>query len=211
MENPQTILNFLNDLASDNGAKHVLEQFISDYLSKNGLYHVYFRQADPCLGGHSQKDITLLKTFIDNESALKWVIENGRSIVEEQEDNYADNRIVLTIIHHDNIGNYCAGDEPNHFYNICDKMYPSFAFSPNGYKLLLEENLENNHFIWSDNSNLHWINYHKNDGTHVVGCSIDELKMIEDTEYLVKFYEKCNTTPVMKTVIDEQSINFVPK
>lgn len=75
----------------------------------------------------------------------------------------------------------------SHHY-ISGKQYLNFSFSSNGYELLLRENMYTNDMIF-DTKILTWIHYYKDDGTHIIGASIEELRNMDNCEDLIMFYE----------------------
>lgn len=113
---------------------------VTQYLDENGLYYVYFRKQDtntnPDIGYDNEP--MLLKAFGTQKEAEKWILEHGNDIVTEQEENY-DSPIVLMIIYDKNEGVIEPGHTVAYGFGISDKMYPTYAFSKEGYKMLKKE------------------------------------------------------------------------
>jgi len=139
---------------------------VTQYLNQHGLYHVYFRLQDPNTKKerHPLDDddqVILLKSFATQKEAEVWILEHGKDIVADQEDNYAK-PVVITIIYDTNEGLFYPGENPAHFNMISTHTYPTFAFSKKGYKMLIKE-YDNN--VSSGNikkrKSLDWIHYVK--------------------------------------------------
>lgn len=192
-----TVQNILDNLTVNEETTPILDEFVinylnnnknllNQYLDQNGLYHVYYRQKD-CSTNKRQKNIMLLKSFVTEGAAIKWIVKNGEIIVDENEPNYIDERVVLTIVPSDNYGVYVTGNEPSCLSGIATRKYLNFAFSPSGYEMLLKENKRDNDLDIND-KNPTWIHYYKEDGTHIIGASIKELQNIGSKQSLIDHY-----------------------
>lgn len=193
MQSLQTLSvdNLLSQIPINADTKIAIDQFILNYTVYNqnkpvvqtildqGLYHVYFRVQDPStipahINQHPTTLHNLLKSFVREQDAFNWIKEHGKDIITEQEEN-VDQSIVLTIIYTDNDGIYYAGEEPTELLGISSKYYPTFAFNKEGYKMLLDEHL-NNIKEGSNQIVPYWIYYIGNHITH--GMSLNDLTKI---------------------------------
>lgn len=195
-----TTKQILENININDETSPIIEEFLLNYLNNNkkllnkcldhtGLYHVYFRQEDPFVSDSGrQRSMILLKSFTTEHEAVQWIIDQGRQIVKTREEEYAENSIVLTIIPTDNTGDYYHAEEPTRLCTISTEKYLNFAFSSNGYKMLLSEHMYAHNFIWSEH-NPTWFHYYKEDGTHIIGASIAELQNIGANEDLIQRYQ----------------------
>ena len=153
---------------------------IQKYLDKNGTYNVFFRQQDTHIyTGNLSHDIHLIKTFISYESALDFVLNYGKDIVDEEQDNYGT-PIVLTIIPFNNEGVHYQGESPTQMNLICTNEYPTFAFSEDGYQMLIREHKDALRHDCQNRVNPYWFNRY--DGKNFVrGVSEEEFIDIQNT------------------------------
>lgn len=154
---------------------------IEDYLNDNVIYNVFFRENDPYIEEEKDlkltNDIHLLKTFTTLKEAHKWILENGRLIVEKAENNYR-RPIVLTIISFDNKGDYVADEISTQMCFIASKKYMTYAFSENGYNMLINEHIYMTNYDWTDEIVPKWIRYVKDDGSVIYGCTYEDFEKI---------------------------------
>ena len=175
-------------------ANYVQPSAIDKYLEIRGLYHVFFRQEDPHEIQYRSDDIYLIKSFATEHAATNWVIEHGKDIVSEQEENYGK-PIVITIIYFDNKGDYYMGEDPSHMYLISTKKYPTFAFSAEGYRMLLREHRNTFNYNYQDEIIPYWITYFRGDASVIKGLSYDDLLDIQD-------YMRFNETEKQRQIAD---------
>lgn len=164
------LLNEDTSVIADNIILNYLKQhptIITKYINENGIYHVFYRTRDESTNPTKRKGnfIILLKSFTTGTEAKEWILQYGKDIVEEQENNY-NRPIVLFIVHDKNKGIY-EGDEPTNPHFISSHKYPVYAFSNRGYNMLLKEHIyllgdDYHHNCNSYNSIPYWINYVRN-------------------------------------------------
>ena len=116
---------------------------VSQYLSENGLWHIYARTKDEFStnegrGKKQHHEIFYIKSCVTMNEAETWILQHGKKVVNDEEDNYGV-PIVLTIVYDDNKGKYYTGEHPANAYEISSQMYPTFTFSKKGYDMLLTE------------------------------------------------------------------------
>lgn len=186
-----TVQNILNNLVINDETAPIIEQFIFNYLdknhkiadkylNKNGLYHVFARQRDPFIyRDEEQGEMELIKTFLTQNEATEWVLENGQAIIEEQDTNGPEDVIVLTIIHSDNSGLYSMGTGPNSFSCVSLAQHESFAFSRDGYLMLLKEHLDPIKKGYFPNTYPSLTHFIKRKGVCLDGVSLIELCNID--------------------------------
>lgn len=155
---------------------------IDEYLSKVSLFHVFFRQEDSFVNHNAlSHDIHLVRSFATFFSAHQWVIANGQEIVDTQEDDYGK-PIVLTIIEKEP-GWYWGEETKMHM--LASDQYPTYAFSEEGYNMLLNEHKLLCERDWCDEIVIDWIYFIK-DGIIKRGCPkqhILELVELYEEEY----------------------------
>ena len=201
MQTAETTLLFetLKNVISDETVKKLLVSLlrdnkciINDYLSTESLYHVYMRQEDPYVNIDAKStDIHLIISFATLGSAIEWVLKNGRDHVITQEDNYGT-PIVLTIIKRKNKDiddiDYCH--EHTNMNMISVRKYTTYAFSEQGYKMLLNEHKVMFARDWCDDIVPDWIYWIKDNDEIVRGCDkehILDLVKIYREEYQEKY------------------------
>lgn len=156
---------------------------IQQYLDNNGVYNVFFRQEDPHGIECRSSDIHLIKSFVSQGNAEKWILENGKDIVESEESNYGK-PIVLTIIYYNNIGYYGEGEEPSQMNLISTNKYPTYAFTEQGYQMLIREHKSAISYNWHTDIIPHWFNYY-NGKTLMKGITLEEfMDILNEFEYL---------------------------
>lgn len=137
---------------------------VEDFLNKNGVYNVFFRTQvahtrnqilELGLLDHYE-DMVLVKTFATFLEAEKWVLKNGKNVVDTEEDNY-NRPIVLVIVYYDNVGLFGAGEEPHHLNDIYRNKLHTYAFSKSAYEMLkceleydglIEDGIDYLHYIY---------------------------------------------------------------
>lgn len=139
------MLNDDTNIIADSILLNYLKQYptlITKYMNENGIYHVYYRTRDEATdpGNRRSPFVILLKSFASEKEAKEWILQYGKDIVEEQEDNHG-RPIVLFIQHDTNEGDYETGYEPTNPHYISSHKYPVYAFSNKGYKMLLKEHI----------------------------------------------------------------------
>lgn len=185
---------YVNDYTKESLDDFVLQyllnrpQIVNKIINAIGLYHVFYRLEDPRDNPNLvTNDIYLIKSFITFNEAEQWILENGKLIVYEQEENY-NRPVVLTIIYFDNQGNYATSEDPSYIYNIAAKKYPTYAFSQEGYKMLIKEHEKAISYNDVDVQDYvpYWIKYIKDDGSIMIGITMNDLLKIHNH---IKFYD----------------------
>lgn len=107
---------------------------VKKYITEHGLYLVYYRAQDPVISNQAEGIIGLVKIFVGYDDAYQFVQKYGLKVVAAEEEFYKTT-IVLVIIHDNNDG------ETEHAYvpRISFRKYPTFAFTEDGYEMLMEE------------------------------------------------------------------------
>ena len=143
MEPYITSKQFLSTLLLNEDTENlIVKEYIENYINQHGLYHVFAKTraafAYAAEKHHYPYEYTvLIKTFLTEENAKNWILENGKKIIKEQEENYGP--MALVIIPYDNNGIFYAGDEPYHPGRIPAELYPTFVFSQKSYNMLIKE------------------------------------------------------------------------
>lgn len=167
-----------------------IDEFILNYFAWNkkilnkildqGIYHAFYRFKDPNIYDESDEqqvtEIELLKTFMDETSAVNWIKENGQFVTEEQ---YANVRYpcVITLIYYDNDGVYYPGDEPQHLHGISARKHPTYAFDQEAYDMLIKEHIYNFHHGETKELIPYWI-YYIQDNKILQGMTAKDLKKL---------------------------------
>ena len=156
-------------------------KLLTDSIEKMGLYNVFFRECDTysLRRGESEGQIQYIQSFATKTEAEEWIMTFGRRVVVEEEDN-TEKPIVLTII-------YCknseyegeAGTEPAHLYQISGHRHPTYAFSIEGYEMLLREHKEIYLGNWCSDIVPYWIQYINEDNEIKYGCDLEHIKNID--------------------------------
>jgi hypothetical protein len=112
-----------------------------DYLMEHKtLFQVFFRTRDTSTDYENNFEgdgvLVLLKTFINLDTAIKWIYNNGKNIVNKLENEY-DQPIVLTIV----TTNDTLYDPDEYIIppGISQKEYLTYAFSPLGWEMIKDE------------------------------------------------------------------------
>lgn len=153
---------------------------IQNYLDQRGLFNVFYRTRDPHDIPNSYSDIQLLKSFVKYNDAVEWIREYGENIVAEEEDNYGT-PIVLTIIYYDNKAYYAMDEIPANMNLISINKYPTFAFSDEAYRMLIEEHIKE--LVEYDNQTEvipYWITYYREDGSIIRGFTEQDFMNLPD-------------------------------
>lgn len=163
----------LSQIPFNENTNKAIDAFILDYLTQNkksinkvldkGLYHVFYRFKDPNItdpeADEQFTEIGLLKTFIDERSAVNWIKKYGAFITAEQHEN-VNYPCVITLIYYDNDGVYYPGDEPNHLHGISARQHPTYAFDEEAYEMLIKEHIYNFHHDDTNELIPYWIYFY---------------------------------------------------
>jgi hypothetical protein len=148
--------------------------FLTNYISKTGLYNVFFRECDEyCVDENTEfamlyrarsYEICYIQSFTTFKEADEWILKMGKKIILEEENNRS-RPIVLTIIHckNEEYQGY-AGEDPTHLYRLSGSKHPTYAFSETGFKMALHEHCVMFNREWCDESVPTWIQYINNNG-----------------------------------------------
>ena len=144
-------------------------------IGKTGLYHVFFREEDHYVeDGGKCAETELIKTFTTEISAVDWILKNGRKAISNDKRKPA----VLTIIQFNN-NCYCKDEEDLAYFLMIPALeYPTYAFTKDGYQMLLREHKKVFHAGWCSEIIPTWIHYVEEDGKIIDGCSLEYIEAI---------------------------------
>lgn len=187
----QIPINTETSAALDDFIIHYLDRHSQpiDYLMEHKtLFQVFFRTRDTSTDAENNFEgdgiLVLLKTFINLDTAMKWIYNNGKNIVNKLENQY-DQPIVLTIV----TTNDTLYDPDEYIIppGISDREYLTYAFSPLGWEMIKDEFW----FISAQNSDIvipYWLNYISNG--IIYRYSIEDLAKLHEVEGNFNYEEK---------------------
>lgn len=149
------------------------KEIVDDYLSAETVYHVYLRHKDSYeLDIKSLHELCLLTSFASTETATKWILENGKNIIDAEMENQ-DNIMVLTIIgrKRDDIFDEDFPTNRSSMFMIANREYPTYAFHKEAYDMLLDEHALLFRRNWTRNVVPTWIYWVKSPDEIIDGCS----------------------------------------
>jgi hypothetical protein len=128
---------------------------VTKLLDNEGVYHVYYRTADPGWEyiRYRSLHLVLIKSFANGSEARKWIIENGAQHVKRIGEAHHENGMLF--IYHQTDDNILDDDE-----QLIYQDYLTFVFSVDACNLLLQECIQNAHYNNDISINdLEWVTY----------------------------------------------------
>lgn len=173
-----TLFEYLANKPLDKKTKELFVSYLTEnksivdkYLSRESVYGVFHRGKDvgERIGEYTNKykQLALVKQFGTFNAAYKWILKYGVEIVDGLEYDHKTT-IVLTIIelfpndNHEKIPTTTP---------IISNQHPTFAFSKNGYNMLVNEHEKWFLGSWSEEIFCDWIYLVEDNSLVVQGCS----------------------------------------
>ena len=166
------------------------KDIVQDYLNEEPLYYIYVRNEDSYLDHEKKKHhcIYLMAAFTKLDDAKYWILQNGKECIDSWNHSSSNGPYILTIIDkiHSN-DNYDSDDAFANIYFISTKQYISYAFTKEGYKMLLNEHNYISESDWCNDIFPYWIYYIDDNGNITRGSSkkhMDKLISNYRKEYI---------------------------
>lgn len=175
------------------------KSIIDKYIKQEPLYHVFHR-------GNLSNDngidyISLIETFSSLDEARKWIIQNGRKILNI--DDIPNKLTSLVIISK-------RWEESESMDMMPMSMHPTFVFNQESYEMILEEHKILYTQDWITTPIIDWVYFVKDNGTIIQGCSWEH---VVDT---MNYYRKNQPKPYVggwphKELLDQMMVEYEAK